>query len=205
MRRVIHYDRNLGKGYAVKVGALEAHAALDRVSSTRTSISIPRPARATSLRGAEALDFAIGSKRHPDSTSTIRARAASRAGCYQQLVRVLFRLDVRDTQVGPEGVPPRGAEQVAAAAARQAVRVRPRAARGRDAPSATAGSASCPYRSTTASPAPASRSLAVLRALVDTAAIFYRLRILRYYQRKRALAGRTAGRDRAATSRSSRS
>ena len=31
--------------------------------------------------------------------------------------------------------------------------------------------------------------LAVGRALVDTAAIFYRLRILRYYQRKRALAG----------------
>ena len=33
------------------------------------------------------------------------------------------------------------------------------------------------------------RSLAVVRALVDTAAIFYRLRILRYYQRRRALAG----------------
>ena len=33
------------------------------------------------------------------------------------------------------------------------------------------------------------RSLAVVRALVDTAAIFYRLRILRYYQRKHALAG----------------
>ena len=28
------------------------------------------------------------------------------------------------------------------------------------------------------------RSLAVVRALVDTAAIFYRLRILRYYQRE---------------------
>ena len=33
------------------------------------------------------------------------------------------------------------------------------------------------------------RSSAVLRALVDTAAIFYRLRILRYYQRKQMLAG----------------
>jgi hypothetical protein len=33
------------------------------------------------------------------------------------------------------------------------------------------------------------RSRAVLRAFIDTAAIFYRLRILRYYQRRRALTG----------------
>jgi hypothetical protein len=33
------------------------------------------------------------------------------------------------------------------------------------------------------------RSLAVLRALVDTAAVAYRLHVLRYYQRKRALVG----------------
>jgi hypothetical protein len=33
------------------------------------------------------------------------------------------------------------------------------------------------------------RSRAVLRALIDTAAIFYRIRILRYYQRRRAIAG----------------
>ena len=39
-------------------------------------------------------------------------------------------------------------------------------------------------------------SLAVLRALVDTAAIFYRLRVLRYYERKRRLLGPLRG-DRA--------
>ena len=37
------------------------------------------------------------------------------------------------------------------------------------------------------------RSLAVLRALVDTAAIFYRLRLLRYYERKRQTLGLLGG------------
>ena len=49
------------------------------------------------------------------------------------------------------------------------------------------------------------RSPAVLLALVDTAAIFYRLRILRYYQRKRSLlrGGTVARRTTGRTSRSS--
>jgi ABC-type Fe3+/spermidine/putrescine transport system ATPase subunit len=48
----------------------------------------------------ERLDFAIGSKRHPESVVHYpwSRRLASR--CYQALNRLLFRLDVRDTQVG---------------------------------------------------------------------------------------------------------
>ena len=47
--RVIHYDRNLGKGYAVKLGALRRRGN-GSPSSTRTSTSIPRRSRRTSTR-----------------------------------------------------------------------------------------------------------------------------------------------------------
>ena len=107
---------------------------------------------------------------------------------YQQLVRVLFRLDVRDTQVGLKVFHREVAEQV------MPLLLVKRFAFDLEllAVSRALGFArigSCRSGSTTASPAPASRSVAVVRALVDTAAIFYRLRILRYYQRKRRLAG----------------
>ena len=45
--RVIHYDRNLGKGYAVKAGP-SRHAASGWHSSMPTSISTPRLCRSTS-------------------------------------------------------------------------------------------------------------------------------------------------------------
>ena len=48
----------------------------------------------------ERLDFAIGSKRHPDSVVHYPRSRRIASWWYQQLNRVLFRLDVRDTQVG---------------------------------------------------------------------------------------------------------
>jgi glycosyltransferase involved in cell wall biosynthesis len=65
--RVIHYDRNLGKGYAVKTGALAAHGdwiALVDADLDLDPASIPEYLE---LARREQLDFAIGSKRHPES------------------------------------------------------------------------------------------------------------------------------------------
>ena len=42
----------------------------------------------------------IGSKRHPESLVHYPAAGRVSSWLYQQLIRVLFRLDVRDTQVG---------------------------------------------------------------------------------------------------------
>jgi hypothetical protein len=105
---------------------------------------------------------------------------------YQKLVRLLFSLDVRDTQVGLKVFRREVAEEVlplllvkqfafdleflavARALGYRRIREQPITLR---------------YRFTGSGV----RSPAVLLALVDTAAIFYRLRILRYYQRKRPL------------------
>ena len=134
------------------------------------------------------LDFAIGSKRHPDSLVDYPRSRRVCSWLYQQLVRLLFRLDVRDTQVGLKVFRREVAEQVlplllvkrfafdlellAVARALGFDRIE-----------------ELPVRLDYRFAGSGVSSLAVAHALVDTAAIFYRLRILRYYQRKRALAG----------------
>jgi glycosyltransferase involved in cell wall biosynthesis len=184
--RVIHYDRNLGKGYAVKVGALASHGdwvALVDADLDLDPASIPEY---LDLARRERLDFAIGSKRHPDSVVEYPRSRRIASWCYQQLNRALFRLDVRDTQVGLKVFSRRIVDEVvplllvkrfafdlellAVAAALGYRRVR-----------------ELPIRLEYRFSGSQLRSRAVARALVDTAAIFYRLRVLRTYQRKRQL------------------
>jgi glycosyltransferase involved in cell wall biosynthesis len=190
--RVIHYDRNLGKGYAVKAGALASRGAWVALVDADLDLDPHAVADYLDVARGEQLDFAIGSKRHPESIVRypLSRRVASRL--YQQLNRLLFRLDVRDTQVGLK-VFSRGVvddvvplllvkrfafdlELLAVATALGHDRIR-----------------ELPVRLEYRFAGSALGSRAVLRALWDTAAIFYRLRILRTYQRKqRLVAGASA-------------
>ena len=99
--RVIHYDRNLGKGYAVKAGSLAAQGewvALDRCRPRRRSPARFRPTSRS--RGANS--STSPSARSAILTQTCSTRRFRRVAswCYQQLNRTLFHLDVKDTQVG---------------------------------------------------------------------------------------------------------
>jgi glycosyltransferase involved in cell wall biosynthesis len=181
---VIHYDRNFGKGYAVKLGALEATGSW--IALVDADLDLDPAVIPTYLETAqrEQLDFAIGSKRHPESIVQYPRSRRIASWCYQQLNRVLFRLDVRDTQVGlkvisrdvADNVVPHllvkqfafDLELLAVARAFGYRRVRELPVR-------------LDYRFTGSEV----RSKAVARALWDTAAVFYRLRILRTYQRRR--------------------
>ncbi len=186
--RVIHYDRNLGKGYAVKVGALASRGRWVSFVDADLDLDPGFLPHFLDVAEREALDFAIGSKRHPDSRVHYpRARRIASWG-YQQLVRVLFRLNVRDTQVGlklfrrevaDEVLPLLLVKRYAFDLELLAVSRALGFDRIKELPIAL------DYRFTGSGV----RSIAVLRALVDTAAIFYRLRILRYYERKRELLG----------------
>jgi glycosyltransferase involved in cell wall biosynthesis len=184
--RVIHYDRNLGKGYAVKAGALAAHG--DWVALVDADLDLDPALIPTYLEVArsERLDFAIGSKRHADSVVYYPLARRAASWCYQQLNRVLFRLDVRDTQVGlkvfnrkvvDEVLPVLMVKQFAFDLELLAVATALGHGRIRELP------VRLEYRFTGSGVG----SKAVARALWDTAAIFYRLRILRTYQRKRRL------------------
>lgn len=186
--RVFHYDRNLGKGFAVKLGALEARGRW--IGFVDADLDLDPGSLAAYVRRAEAsnLDFAIGSKRHPDSKVSYPQSRVIASWLFQQLVRVLFRLNVRDTQAGLKVFRRDIAEQVlplllvkryafdiellAVAHAFGFTRIEEMPIH-------------LDYRFTGSGV----RSRAVMRALIDTAAIFYRLRILRYYQRQRRFAG----------------
>jgi glycosyltransferase involved in cell wall biosynthesis len=184
--RVIHYDRNLGKGYAVKVGALAAHGqwiALVDADLDLDPSSIPE---FLEVAQRDELDFAIGSKRHPGSIVHYPRSRRIASWWYQQLNRLLFQLDVHDTQVGLKVFSRRIVDDVvplllvkrfafdlellAVAGALGYTRVR-----------------ELPVRLEYRFSGSQLRSRAVVRALVDTAAIFYRLRVLHTYQRKRQL------------------
>ena len=184
--RVLHYDRNLGKGYAVKAGALAAHG--DWIALVDADLDLDPGSIPGYLEAArrEGLDLAIGSKRHPDSVVQYPRSRRAASWCYQQLNRALFRLDVRDTQVGLKVFSRRVADDVlplllvkryafdlellAVAKSLGYDRIR-----------------ELPVRLDYRFAGSGVGSLAVLGALWDTAAIFYRLRILRTYERKRRL------------------
>jgi glycosyltransferase involved in cell wall biosynthesis len=184
--RLIHYDRNLGKGYAVKAGALAAHG--EWIALIDADLDLDPSSVPTYLEVArrDHLDFAIGSKRHPESVVHYPRSRRIASWCYQRLNRLLFRLDIRDTQVGLKVFHRRVVDEVvplllvkqfafdlellAVGAALGFTRVQ-----------------ELPVRLEYRFSGSALGSRTVLRALWDTGAVFYRLRILRTYQRKRRL------------------
>jgi glycosyltransferase involved in cell wall biosynthesis len=184
--RVIHYDRNLGKGYAVKAGALASRGSWVALVDADLDLDPRSVGDFLDVARREQLDFAIGSKRHPESVVRYPRSRRVASWLYQQLNRILFRLDVRDTQVGlkvfsrevvddvvPLLLVKRFAfdlELLAVATALGHDRIR-----------------ELPVRLEYRFAGSALGSAAVVRALWDTAAIFYRLRVLRTYQRKRRL------------------
>jgi glycosyltransferase involved in cell wall biosynthesis len=184
--RVIHYDRNLGKGYAVKAGALASHGEWIALVDADLDLDPADIPAYLEVARRDELDFAIGSKRHPDSVVQYPASRRIASWCYQQLNHFLFRLDVRDTQVGLKVFRRRVVEDVmplllvkrfAFDLELLAVATELGYDRIRELP------VRLDYRFTGSGV----RSTAVLLALWDTAAIFYRLRILRTYERRRRL------------------
>lgn len=186
--RVIHYDRNLGKGYAVKAGALASRGEWVALIDADLDLDPASVPLYLEIARRENLDFAIGSKRHPDSVVHYPRSRRIASWCYQQLNRLLFRLDVRDTQVGlkvfnrrvvDEVVPLLLVKQFAFDLELLAVATALGFNRVKELP------VRLEYRFTGS----ALGSVTVFRALWDTAAVFYRLRVLRTYQRKRRLLG----------------
>lgn len=189
--RVLDYGRNMGKGYAVRTGAQEARG--DMVAMIDSDLDLD-PA---SLRGfveqmeSGNLDIVVGSKRHPDSDVEYPAKRRVYSWLYQQLVRAMFRLDVRDTQVGmklfrrdvlADVLPVVLVKRYAFDLEMLAVARHFGHDRIEEAPIV--------LRYKFAGTGVNWRAIA--HALWDTAAVFYRLRLLHYYDDARVLARRIA-------------
>jgi glycosyltransferase involved in cell wall biosynthesis len=183
--KVLYYDRNLGKGYAVKTGAREARGRWVGYVDADLDLDPAALPDFVAVGEGKRLDFVIGSKRHPDSRVHYPRSRVVASWLFQQLVRVLFRLDVRDTQVGLKVFRREVAEQVLPLllVKRYAFDVELLAvARAFGFTRVEEMPVELDYQFTGSGV----RSIAVVRALIDTLAIFYRLRILRYYQRRNA-------------------
>ncbi len=99
--RRISFATNVGKGHALRVGPRDGARALPRASSTPTATSPPSSsAPFVSIMRTEEPDIIIGSKRHPDSSVHYPPLRRLYSWGYQRLIHLLFRLNVKDTQVG---------------------------------------------------------------------------------------------------------
>jgi glycosyltransferase involved in cell wall biosynthesis len=178
--RVLAHTPNRGKGHALAVGSLVARGVWTAWLDSDLDLhpdSLPKMLERVTAGG---LDAIVGSKRHPDSIVDypMGRRIGSRA--YQMAVRILFGLDVSDTQVGikmfhcgvlqdvlPRVVVKRYAFDLEVLAVARHLGF----TRIEEAPVVLDYQFSGSGVSVKA----------ISRALLDTAAIFYRLRILRYY------------------------
>jgi glycosyltransferase involved in cell wall biosynthesis len=99
--RVLRYERNQGKGVAVTCGLAHARGRLvgwlDSDLDLDPAVIVQAARRLASL---PAVDAVIGSKRHPKSVVSYPMIRRIYSWGFQIIVRLLLRVNVRDTQVG---------------------------------------------------------------------------------------------------------
>ena len=179
---VVHYGRRQGKGVALRVGMTRARGKYVAFIDSDGELDVTELRSFLSLMDLYDPDLVVGSKRHPLSRVDYPTSRRFMSWLYQRLVRVLFGLNVRDTQTGMklirrdvlDAVLPRMLEKRFAFDLEFLV-VAKRVGYRRffEAP------VKLDYQfSSTVDPQ------AVVRILTDTAAIFYRRFILRSYDRQ---------------------
>ncbi len=98
--RVVHYDENRGKGNALICGTTFAKG--DYVVFLDADMDL-HPSQLPTLFGimdAQGADVVIGSKRHPASVVNYPWHRRAGSWGYYSLIRLLFGLPVKDTQTG---------------------------------------------------------------------------------------------------------
>lgn len=180
--KVLSYAVNMGKGYALGYGV--RHATGELVTFIDADMELdPRDIKPfIDLMQAQEADIIIGSKRHPGSAVSYPPFRRFESFTYQMLIRALFNLKVRDTQTGhklfrrqvlADVVPLLAVKRFAFDLELLVVAHHIGYRRIREAPIRL----DYQFNSTV-------KPSAVFRILWDTAAIFYRLRLLRYYDRR---------------------
>jgi len=98
--KVIEYNRNMGKGYALRCGV--AHSSGELVTFIDADMELdPRYIKGfISVMESFDCDAVVGSKRHPMSNVHYPPARRFQSMMYQLLIRTLFRVKVRDTQTG---------------------------------------------------------------------------------------------------------
>lgn len=185
--RLITMASNSGKGSALRAGMVEARGKYVGFIDADGDIPARTITRFIELtRTDDAPDIILGSKRHPDSDVVYPALRHIYSWCYQVLIGVLYHLPVRDTQTGIKfvrrdvlaAVVPRMLEKRFAFDLELLVVAR-----------------HLGYRQVVEAPVEIGErfsstvSMHAVRGIVlDTLAIFYRLHLLKYYDRPHEVA-----------------
>jgi glycosyltransferase involved in cell wall biosynthesis len=98
--RRVSYASNVGKGHALRTGLALGNGRYVGFIDADGDISPEFLASFVSIMDAEEPDIIIGSKRHPDSSVHWTPLRRLYSWGHQRLIHSLFRLDVKDTQVG---------------------------------------------------------------------------------------------------------
>jgi glycosyltransferase involved in cell wall biosynthesis len=98
--KVFSYEKNKGKGFALKYGF--EHSRGDIVVFMDADLDLhPRQIKKfIEIMNKEGADIVIGSKRHPESTVSYPIKRRVLSDIYFLMVKILFNLNVKDTQVG---------------------------------------------------------------------------------------------------------
>lgn len=180
--RVLHYPMNIGKGFALSLGVDQSIGKLVTFIDADMELDPANIRGFIDLMETSGCDAVIGSKRHPESKVAYPKFRRLQSFAYQMLVRILFNLNVRDTQTGlklfrrqvlAEAIPLLAIKRFAFDLELLVV------------------ANSLGYRDIREAPISLDYQFessvnmrAAWRVLWDTAAIFYRLRILHYYPRR---------------------
>lgn len=181
--KVFDYPMNVGKGFALTLGVAQSTGPLVTFIDADMELDPANIRAFIDLMQKSECDAVVGSKRHPDSKVSYPAFRRLQSAIYQLLVRILFNLDIRDTQTGlklfrrevlEQAVPLLAIKRFAFDLELLVV------ARFLGYRKICEAPIELDYRfESTVNVGEAAR------VVWDTAAIFYRLRILRYYARRR--------------------
>lgn len=98
--KIYSYDLNQGKGFALYYGFTKSQGDLVVFADADLDLPAKNISNVLSYLTASDADVAIGSKRHKFSDVRYPYLRRFQSKLYQILVHILFRLDLKDTQVG---------------------------------------------------------------------------------------------------------
>lgn len=97
---VIAYEANRGKGYAIKLGVEKAKGDIIGFIDAGMDLDPSEISLMLNIMEWNNADIVLGSKLHPDSIINYPTSRKILSWGYRSLIKVLFRLSVKDTQVG---------------------------------------------------------------------------------------------------------
>jgi len=97
---LLGYEINQGKGYAIKHGVKKANGDIIGFIDAGMDLDPKEISLMLNIMDWNNADIVIGSKLHPDSIINYPVSRKILSWVYRTIIRLLFRLSVKDTQVG---------------------------------------------------------------------------------------------------------